>query len=280
MPDITVVRELLQVIQRNKPGLVVSIGGSSIVANLVNDIIPVLTVGLTPSAMEATMTAYQTLSRPLTTEDEEVLRAMGISKDSIIQGVFTSSLKEQAKSVCREEMGLSDDKFVAAIVGGRLAVEIDQSFLDMVKQLVDIDIEVVCIGVYDGFERVIEENPQLKNCFRYLGFTKDILAWLENCDLYINPYRRGGGTSGVEALFKGLPVVTLPYGDVATNVGEDFWVDSYDEMAEMIKRYKNDKEFYKMMSEKAKKKAEILLDTEGEFVRIVEEFQKRCAGRE
>jgi predicted O-linked N-acetylglucosamine transferase (SPINDLY family) len=31
-------------------------------------------------------------------------------------------------------------------------------------------------------------------------------------DIYINPTRRGGGTSAVEALSKGIPVITVNYG--------------------------------------------------------------------
>lgn len=46
-------------------------------------------------------------------------------------------------------------------------------------------------------------------------------------------------------------------------------------MPELILRYKDDQEFYHMMSEKAKKRAELLLDSETEFVRVIEEFKNR-----
>ena len=80
----------------------------------------------------------------------------------------------------------------------------------------------------------------------------------------------------MEAVSLGIPVVTTPYGDVAANVGKEFWVESYEEMPELILRYKDDLGFYQKMSDKARKRSEILLDTETEFVRILDEFRKHC----
>lgn len=102
---------------------------------------------------------------------------------------------------------------------------------------------------------------------------------MEVCDLYVNPHRNGGGTSGVWALIQGKPVVTTPYGDVAANVGEEFWTESYETMSVLIQRYKNDADFYRMMSEKAKARAQILTDAENEFVHVIEEFEKRTKER-
>lgn len=56
----------------------------------------------------------------------------------------------------------------------------------------------------------------------------------ECMDLYVNPKRSGGGSSVAESLYKGLPVVTLPVGDVSAAAGESFRVADYGEMAETI----------------------------------------------
>jgi hypothetical protein len=72
-------------------------------------------------------------------------------------------------------------------------------------------------------------------------------------------------------MFKGVPVVSVNFGDVAVNAGEDFCVKDYAEMQDRIRRYYSDIEFYKAGSELAKKRAERLLDTDGEFVRILNE---------
>ena len=50
----------------------------------------------------------------------------------------------------------------------------------------------------------------------------------------MNPKRNGGGSSVAEAVYKGLPAVTLPVGDVSAAAGESFRVADYGEMAETI----------------------------------------------
>lgn len=275
MPNMAALQALLQMVQSVKPGLVVSIGGSSILGNLINSMIPVLTVGLLPSDLEPTMNSCQTLSRALQESDIRLLKLIGKDEGSIIQSVFTSSLKPQRMTVNRKEIGLQEDKFVIVVVGSRLDTEIDEHFMRMLTCALDDDMEVAFIGKFELFEHYLQKMPELRKKVHYLGLTDDILAWLEVCDLYVNPHRKGGGTSAVEALFKGIPVVTTAYGDVAVNVGEEFCTESYDTMPALIRKYKNDKDFYQAMSVQAKKKAEILLDTEGEFQRIIEEFENR-----
>ena len=52
-------------IYKFKPAYIVEIGGDSIFANLADNIVPVLAVGLSPSALETTMVSYQTLTKKL-----------------------------------------------------------------------------------------------------------------------------------------------------------------------------------------------------------------------
>lgn len=278
MPNLDALHMLLQMIQNEKPALVVSIGGSSILSNLIDNILPVLTVGLSPSDLEMTMTTCQTLSRKLTLEDLELMKQVGKNSGSVIESIFTSSLQPQAKTVTRKELSLPEKKFLLVVVGYRLDVDIDEAFMNMLVNAMDDDIEVAMIGIFESCGMYMDKMPKLKGKVHCLGLTDDILAWIDTCDLYVNPYRKGGGTSGVEALYQGIPVVTFPYGDVAVNVGEDFWTESYDTMVELIQKYKNDSEFYHRMTVIAKERSDILLDTEGEFCRIIEEFEKRTRG--
>lgn len=111
----------------------------------------------------------------------------------------------------------------------------------------------------------------------YLGKREDVLAIFELCDLFVNPIRLGGGTSAVEAMSKGLPVVSTAYGDVGATVGEDFWIKDYSEMVKIINRYQRDKTFYQRQSELSKRKSEMLLDTDGEFMKVIKEFGNRMS---
>ena len=107
-----------------------------------------------------------------------------------------------------------------------------------------------------------------------MGYQEDVLAVNECCDVYLNPRRIGGGTSGAAALYKGLPVVTLNYGDVGVGAGEDFHVKDYEDMYHQVVRYSKDKEYYARMSQKAIQRASELTDSKKEFVRIIRKVEQ------
>lgn len=280
MPDMEKLDGLLSEIRQMAPSIVVSIGGNSMLANLVNKMIPVLTVGLCPSDFEYTSTKYQALGRMLTKEDKMLLQHVGYTESHVIESVFTSSLKPQSEHVTRTDAGLLENSFVMAVVGARLDEEVTDDFLEMVQSVLKENMQLVFIGFFKKFETVLGRFPKLRRQAVNLGYCKDILSRIELCDLYLNPVRKGGGTSSVEAMFKGIPVVSLDYGDVAVNAGEDFCVKDYSEMAGKIEQYYEDADFHRQMSEKAKERAEILLDTEKEFISVIREMQRREGGGE
>lgn len=274
MPNIEVLRMLLQMVRNMKPKLVISFGGSGILVNLVNTMIPVLNIGLS-SDLEETTAACQTLGRSIKDSDRELLAKVGKDEGSVIQSTATFTPPLQKATVTRSALGLPEDKFILLIVGNRLDQEITEEFMEMLNQAADRDIVIALIGEFEPYEHYMAAIPKLRGKVYCLGRTDDLLAWMEVCDLYVNPHRKGGGTSALEALYKGLPVVTTAYGDVAANVGEDFWTESYETMPALIRRYRDDAVFYQEMSAKAKVKIAAALDEAGEFKRIIGEFERR-----
>lgn len=279
MPDIDTIKYLLEVIRKLKPSIVVSIGGSNILAGLVNKMVPALTVGLTTSGIEMSLTDYQILQSLHSKEDFNMMARLGIDKKSFIEGKFTFSLKEQKENISREELGIGKDDFVLVVVGLRLDYEITDEFLNMLDNLQDISAKIMILGVFDRNEKLKEKISWYSKNVLYLGECEDVLSRLELCDLYINPTRKGGGTSCVEAMYKGVPVITTDYGDVAGIVGEDFICMDYNEMESIVRRYYSDKEFYSVKSQKARKIAEENLDSEQEFSRCINEYLRRMEER-
>ena len=280
MPDINELDKLLEKIRELAPLRVISIGGSGILSNLVNRIIPVLTIGLCPSDLEFTTTQYQTLGRKLQSTDTKLLSELKFPTEHVIESTFTSGLKTQTEHITRSDLQIPDDKFLMCVVGGRLNMEVTDAFLSAIEKIMQDDMYLVFWGYFDKYEESIERYSRLKKNSSYLGFCQDILSRLDICDLYVNPVRKGGGTSCVEAMYKGVPVVSVNYGDVAVNAGEDFLVGNYEEMQKVIQRYHDDKDFYNVMSDKAKKRAAVLMDTETEFVNIMLEVDRREKMRE
>lgn len=275
-PDIETYEYLLQTIINLKPYYVISIGGDGLFTSLVNKLIPVLSIGMVPSSINPCLTAYQTLGRPLNPNDRAYLNATAKCERQIIVHKFTSDIVEQCGFVTRTELNIAQNDFVLVLVGGRLSAELTSEFFEILDAINEITpITIVILGEYNKEEELQQQYPNLASQIKNLGFQSDILAYLEICDLYVNPIRTGGGTSCVEAMSKGLPVVTTPYGDVAVNAGDDFITENYDTMKDLIIKYKNDKIFYQNQSELAKKRAEELLDTDGAFKEVLREFCNR-----
>ncbi len=274
MPNVAVYQMLIQTVRQMKPQLVLEIGTGSVLAHLLSRCVPVLSVVTGFSRLAISETTCQVSALRMTDRDRRILQAVGKSEDAILPSVFTFGLNEQKTHFTRAQLGLPEDRFLLAVVGMRLHFEIDAAFMDMLATL-DERFAVVFIGAFDHYEQFMRDYRYMKDDLFYLGVQEDVLAVFEVCDLFVNPIRVGGGTSAAEALSKQLPVVSTDHGDIAATVGEDFLVRDYADMSKTIRRYCEDAEFYKVQQKKAATRAERLLDTAGEFERVLHEFGRR-----
>ena len=275
MPNFSDVETILQTIRNLAPERIITIGKGGILGNLAARMVPALTIGLCPSDLEYTCAKYQTLGRKLNNIDIDILSHMGYTKEHVIEGVFAYNLKEQTEHITRGELGIPENSFLIAVIGARLDCEVTDEFMKMLEDILEENMRIVFIGNFEHYDEYVASYPKLKTQSKYLGFCNDILSRTEICDLYVNPLRKGGGGSAVESMIKGVPVVSVNYGDVAVNAGEDFCVNDYSDMKEMILKYSNNKSFYDIMSNKAKERANVLLDADLELVRIIQEMDKR-----
>lgn len=273
MPNEEMMGMLLDAIRKLKPSACVCVGGDSFFAGVVNEIIPTVAVGTTQSNLIKTLCDYQIADKYQIELDKELIREMNYEKN-IIPGMFTFSLKESTHSYTREDIGISDSQFAIAMVGGRLYAEITDEFWEEMSKLHEENVVILTIGSYGKSEEVIKKYGD-KIHIVDLGLCEDVIAILEQTDLYINPVRKGGATSAVEALSVGVPVLTVNYGDVAGTVGSAFRCDRLSEYSSMIKKYMKDKEFYEYQSKRAKEKAKELLDTDKVFREEVLEYIRR-----
>ncbi len=279
MPDEDGILELISFVQAIKPASIVLVGGTSLIAGLLNEFVPVITVGTIQSGLAMTLADYQVIDQNMLEKSYALLERMGKSGEHIIPGKFTFSLKPQTQTITRASIGIEDDAFALAVVGGRLKEEITDEFLCMLEQCVEKTpqnkkLQVGIVGGCADFAEKMSRHPALTGHVVNVGFAKDILSVVEQFDLYVNPIRRGGGTSVVEAMSKGLPVVTVDYGDVAGIVGEDFCCKDYEAMQREILAYMIDTDKYNAMSVRATELAGEYLDSEKEFARIMQLYYR------
>lgn len=275
MPCAEEICRIAKMIYEINPYFILNIGGNSPLTDICSDFCPTLTISTVPSSMATTLGQFQAIGRQITDFDREILKANGKSEEHIIESRFTMSVKPQELILSRRDLGLPEGKFVVILVGGRLTEELDDELLNKLLCDTDTDTVIALAGCYNKFAEKAEKIQGFTDKFVNLGFQNDMLAVLDCCDLYINPKRKGGGTSAFEAMYKGMPLVTLPVGDVGLAAGADFQAADYDEMIRQISEYKADREYYEVQSRKARKRGEELMDTSKEFGKIVDEMINR-----
>lgn len=272
MPNEGELALLLQTIKQLKPYFAIEIGSGSLFASLLTKMVPVLTNGTMHSLIESTISPYQTIARPLTSEETNALLQLGYNPENIIISMFTSTVRPETEIVNRVDWGVPENAFLVGVVGTRLNTEITEEFIDLLNSVTKENIYFIFFGLFDKFMEIVEPYEERNSHMVYFGPTKDTMACLKQCDLYLNPHRVGGGMSAIEAMAAGLPAVSTPYGDGGVVLGKDFWVDSIDDMPGIILKYATDKEFYLQKSEIARKRGEYLQNSDLVFKDTVEEF--------
>jgi len=274
MPNTEDIGAIVNIVKRLKPYCIFNIGGSSILNDICSNIIPTITISTVPSERCMTEGQFQVIGRPITNNDKIWMKQEHKSPDHIIECRFTSSFKQQENKFSRSDLGLPADLFIGLVVGARLDLEITDDFIQILYKAMGNNIFIVFMGLYNHYEDICEQYPIFKTNSKYLGFMSDVLAVNECCDIYINPKRIGGGTSVAESFSKGLPAVTLNYGDVGLGAGEDFFVSDYDDMLQTLIKYAQDREFYAKMSQKALARAHILSNSTAEFIKVLSIAEK------
>lgn len=218
----------LRAVDWHDPDVVISLGGSVVVADLLAAARPTLciptTSGLTPSLADIVLD-YGGGSRP----------AGGPLAASWRPFRFLFSLigapppvQTANKAGSRADFGLPDDAFLCVVVGNRLDEEADEAFLAMLDSLIDRapQVAVAFAGEAGALPRRLQGSRHAGRLF-HLGYVTDMADLMQMADAYVNPQRTGGGASAAEALAAGVVPVSLPVGDVSAVIGARFVVPDY-----------------------------------------------------
>lgn len=269
MPDRNEIQNITQMVRKYKPYFILSIGSANLTADLCSNIVPTIDISAPYFSLPVTHCQFPVIGRKATESDRKVLKDFNVNPDNLIESVFTFDFKAQENTYTRERFKLPADKKLLLLVGYRLDLEVSEEFLRTLLETINSGTHLVFLGGFD-MGKWLKSLPELKKHATNLGFQSDVLAILDLCDIYVNPKRAGGGTSVVEAMYKGIPAVTLPFGDVSTSVPDEFRVGSLEEMRDRIIRYVTEPDFYEAMSNLAKETSVVLMNTQEELKRIVQ----------
>ena len=164
-----------------------------------------------------------------------------------------------------------NDNINIAIVGNRLDIELDIEFFKYLEKAIKIipNLKFKIIGEQPKLDLI--SKKLLKN-IEFISFISDLENYfIENIDFYLNPKRVGGGHSSMMAIKANIPVITLAYGDVYATLEKKYFINSFDEIADFIKNYIEDKDF-KIKIDNMNK--EILIDSSKVFEDMIRTIVK------
>ncbi len=236
MDDTEHLVDLVNVINQINPRFIIGVGGLNPVLEFIAQSRPALNVPCVTSLVTP-LYAVPVLHRELTEQDQLRVEAASLSHP-----VLTSRLPFRLRKFdCKKSSKVTDKVIKYAIVGYRLEHEMRSDFIDTLKvikkQFPTSAFVIIGPDAIEGFP------AELESCSYFSGRVSNAIDLIANCHFMLNPKRQGGGTSAIEALSLGIPVLTEAYGDVYQYIGDDFVFSSDQERLDFIQRYLTDVEF-------------------------------------
>lgn len=184
-------------------------------------------------------------------------------------------VQTKRSSTTRQELGLPEERPVFIIVGNRLSQEVTEEFLGMLNEIgMHTDAFFFFLGEFAGYDSLKESWPKIAENSINHKYLHDIMAVYEHCDAYLNPKRKGGGTSAVYAMQAGVPVLSLPYGDVSFTAAQFPVIESFDAMAQAAINLSADTAAMVHYRELAKEGCKSISGLSGVIGKILEHYEQ------
>lgn len=213
------VMQAVRTVDAYSPSVILSYGNWNMVADVLSKRYPVIHL---PSVGGPAMSLGHLLLRPKDHHSKPKLMPGQIGEYASFP---FSPLKapESNLILTRAELGLPERAFCFVVVGNRLPVEIDKPFVEFLETLLepDPDSHVIFIGNDADGQWEAQLPERLRRQMSYRPFQQDLGALYRVVDVFLNPFRQGGGVSAFLAMKEGVPIVTLDHGDVASYLGEE-----------------------------------------------------------
>lgn len=236
MDDAAHLIDLVNFINQLNPRFIIGVGGLNPVLEFIAKARPVLNVPCVTSLV-LPIYAVPVLHRDLTDHDQQRIAALGIRHP-----VLSSRLPFRLRQFDGVKTSRVDDKVLKfVVVGYRLEDEIRGEFMQTLLTIKQHYPQASFVMI--GPTAIADYPEALEKCTLFTGRISNAIDLIADCHFMLNPKRQGGGTSAVEALSLGIPVLTPAFGDVYQYIGDPFVVETDADRLAFIGQYLNDPEF-------------------------------------
>lgn len=219
-PTPAALADFYAMLQQERPALAINIGDANAYTELLAPIIPAYVMHFTVD-FPITLNARPTYHPNLPETTPVIRRLAGQQSADLVQLVPSYSVQGRYCRYQRRDFGVASNAFVYAVVGHRLDSEVTTEFLQHLEHILATVPHgfVFFLGLFSTYQSRIAPYPALSRRSAFIGNVGDVASFMEIVDVYLNPDRAGGGSSAVYAMAAGVPVLTLPHGDVAFAAG-------------------------------------------------------------
>jgi len=236
MDDPTHLVDLVNFINQLNPRFIIGVGGLNPVLEFIAQARPVLSVPCVTSLV-LPLYAIPVLHRDLTTQDQQRIEQTGIRHP-----VLSSRLPFRLRQFDAIKTSRVDDSVLRfVVVGYRLEDEIRGEFMQTLLTIKQHYPQASFVMI--GPTAIADYPSSLTPCTLFTGRISNAIELIADCHFMLNPKRQGGGTSAVEALSLGIPVLTQAYGDVYQYIGDPFVFETDADRLAFIQQYLTDAEF-------------------------------------
>lgn len=132
------------------------------------------------------------------------------------------------KARSKADLGLAPDETLIATVGNRLAVDMDETFINGMEAMLRADSSRRWLSVGPLPDYLLSALQQvLGPQFMYIEYDTDLAGLMQAVDVFANPFRQGGGYTSVIAIESGAVVLTrCDVGDVGSCVPAEHLADN------------------------------------------------------
>lgn len=236
---------MLEDILKLNPKIIISVGGSNILADLCNKFIDTYTVAISgevPISKCKYLVNIDNVNSIVKTKNN--YNQYNIKIPVSMSDVSIKNISEDKYT--RGKLGISDEIFLISIIGNRLKLEVTKEFLEVCIDILtkNSNCALMFIGKFD--KEIIKSNVDstIYNRIYNIDYASNLVSAIELSDLYLNPIRNGGGLSAVSAIKSGIPVISTNSGDISIYLSDEFKVDNYDEMKILVNSIVENKEIY------------------------------------
>lgn len=231
---------LESVIFNFEPIFNVQVGGFNIHAELISKRVKTFLWTTTPLTTPSRYSRIVSIQDELSERSKSALISAGLPKD-IYKKVFSLGTQLDGGNFFKyelapkEALGVPENSLILAIVGNRLEFEIGKSELAFFKRLSSLfeNLKILFIGSLPS-HTITTVKTCLGDKAIFSGYVEDLQSVYASCDFFINMRRLGGGMSAYLALYSGILVYSINYGDVSKLIPPHFLAEDYDELSVLL----------------------------------------------